>query len=181
MSTARKRKTARPRSAKNPSAATPVDDALDNYVSSVFPIVGVGASAGGLEAMIDMIRQVPPDGGLAFIFVQHHEAKTASALPQILGRATKMPVKMAGDGDEVRPNVVYVAPADAHLTINRGVLRVGNHSEHLSMPIDAFFRSLADDQGSRAVGVILSGAASDGTLGAKAIKAEGGITFAQDE
>jgi two-component system CheB/CheR fusion protein len=174
MATAKKKKTAR-------VVRAPVDSALADYVSSVFPVVGVGASAGGLDAMLEMIRNVPPDSGLAFVFVQHHDPKTATALPQILGRATTMPVQMAHDGDELAPNTVYVAPADADLTVSRGVLRAGKHTGRLIMPIDAFLRSLAEDQGSRAIGVILSGSASDGTLGAKAIKAEGGITFAQDD
>src|SRR5437660_1519933 len=166
---------------KNAALPAAQPSALDQYVSSVFPIVGVGASAGGLDAMIEMIRNVPPDGGLAFVFVQRHDPKTATALPEILARATKMPVQMAEEGKEVAPNMVYVAPAGAELTITRGVLHLGQPSGHLSMPIDGFLRSLAEDQASRAIGVILSGAASDGTLGAKAIKVEGGITFAQDD
>src|SRR5262249_9573301 len=177
----RKKNNKRATNSKKTFVATPPDSALDNYVSSVFPIVGIGASAGGLDAMTEMLRNVPHDSGLAFVFIQHHEAKTATALPQILGRATSMPVQMAKNDEEVAPNTVYVAPANAELTIARGVLHVGEAAEHLSMPIDIFLRSLAEDQGSRAIGVILSGAASDGTLGAKAIKAEGGITFAQDD
>src|ERR1041385_7114295 len=100
---ARKKKAAKPRAAapKKSFVRTLPDDALDNYVSSVFPIVGVGASAGGLEAMTEMMRNVPEDAGAAFVFIQHHDAKTPSALPQILGRATKMPVRMAADGAEV--------------------------------------------------------------------------------
>jgi two-component system CheB/CheR fusion protein len=181
MATKKKGKRTAAAAAKKPFVATPPDSALDDYVSSVFPIIGVGTSAGGLEAMNELLHDVPPDGNLAFVVIQHHDPKTATALPQILGRATKMPVKLAENGMEVAPNTVYVAPADAELTISRGVLRVGEPSGRLTMPIDAFLRSLAEDQGSRAIGVILSGAASDGTLGAKAIKAEGGITFAQDD
>src|SRR5947209_1903141 len=92
---------------------TPPDSALANYVSSVFPVVGVGASAGGLEAMTELVHNLPPDAGLAFVFIQHHDAKTVSALPQILGRITQMPVQVAEEGTEVAPNHVYIAPAGA--------------------------------------------------------------------
>jgi two-component system CheB/CheR fusion protein len=177
----RKKGHQRKAASKKSFVPTPVDSALDHYVSSVFPIVAVGSSAGGLDAINELLRNLPPDGDLAFILIQHHDPKSVTALPQILSRTTRMPVRMAKNGEEVTPNTVTVAPADAHLTIARGVLHISSPVDHLVMPIDAFFRSLAEDQGSRAIGVILSGAASDGTLGAKAIKAEGGITFAQDD
>ncbi|HEY4639987.1 MAG TPA: CheR family methyltransferase, partial [Thermoanaerobaculia bacterium] len=119
--------------------------------------------------------------GLAVIYLQHSERTHLSELPQVLARATKMPVHLATDTTVIEPNVVYVAPPDGVVTFAGGVLHVEPRHEHAAMPIDALLRSLAADLGSRAISVILSGTASDGTLGSKAIKAEGGITFAQDE
>lgn len=146
-----------------------------------FPIVGVGASAGGLEPFLEFLRNMPADSGAAIIYLQHSDARHTSELPQVLGRVTKMPVRLAEDVTEIEPNVVYVAPPDGAVTCVKAVLRVAPRNDRAVLPIDALFRSLATDQGSRAIGVILSGTASDGTLGAKAIKAEGGITFAQDD
>jgi two-component system CheB/CheR fusion protein len=146
-----------------------------------FPIVAVGASAGGLEPFMEMLRNMPDDSGTAIIYLQHSDASHTSELPQVLGRVTKMPVRLAEDVTAIEPNVVYVAPPDGAVTCVEAVLRVAPRNDRAVLPIDALFRSLATDQGSRAIGVILSGTASDGTLGAKAIKAEGGITFAQDD
>ncbi|MBV9071070.1 MAG: PAS domain-containing protein [Acidobacteria bacterium] len=146
-----------------------------------FPIVAVGASAGGLEPFLSLLRNVPADARLAIIYLQHSDSRHLSELPQIFGRATKIPVRLAADTARVEPNVIYVAPPDGVVTFSDGVLRVEPRGDRPGMPIDALLRSLAFDQGSRAISVILSGTASDGTLGSKAIKAEGGITFAQDE
>ncbi len=124
---------------------------------------------------------MPDDSGAAIIYLQHSDSSHTSELPQVLGRVTKMPVRLAEDVTAIEPNVVYVAPPDGAVTCVEAVLRVAPRNDRAVLPIDALFRSLATDQGSRAIGVILSGTASDGTLGAKAIKAEGGITFAQDD
>jgi two-component system CheB/CheR fusion protein len=146
-----------------------------------FPIIGVGASAGGLEPFLDILRNVPADSGLAIIYLQHSDVSHISELPQVLGRATKMPVQLAVDATIIEPNIVYVAPPDGAVTSVKGVLRVEPRGDRAIMPIDALLRSLATDVGSRAISVILSGTASDGTLGSRAVKNEGGITFAQDE
>ena len=146
-----------------------------------FPIVGVGASAGGIEAATALLQSLPEQPGFAVVIVQHQERKRAGGLPQVLSRVTSLPVIEARDGEAVRPNHVYISPPFADVTITGGVLHLGMPQTRAAMPIDLFFENLAEDQGSRAIGVILSGTASDGTLGAKAIKAEGGITFAQDE
>jgi two-component system CheB/CheR fusion protein len=130
---------------------------------------------------MEFLRNMPADSGAAIIYLQHSEASHASELPQVLSRVTKMPVRLAVDVTEIEPNHVYVAPPDGAVTSTAGVLRVAPRPDRAVLPIDALFRSLSTDQGSRAIGVILSGTASDGTLGAKAIKAEGGITFAQDQ
>src|SRR3954452_16173273 len=97
--------------AKRSYVRTPVHSALATYVSSVFPVVAVGSSAGGLDPLNELLRALPADCGMALILIQHHDPKSLTALPQILGRATKIPVRMAADGDEVAPNTIYVAPA----------------------------------------------------------------------
>jgi two-component system CheB/CheR fusion protein len=147
-----------------------------------FPIVGVGASAGGLETFSQLLQGLPPDTGMAYVLIQHLDPKHESMLTGLLARTTPMPVVEASDGLTVEPNHVYVIPPDTNLGILHGSLHLmprGNpHKQHL--PVDYFLRSLAEDQGARAIGVILSGTASDGALGLKAVKAEGGITLAQD-
>ena len=147
-----------------------------------FPIVGVGASAGGLEAFTELLRHIPPNSGLAFLFVQHLEPHHKSELPSILGNLTSMPVLEASEGMSVEVDRVYVIPPNMSLALTDGTLTLtprqavpGPH-----MPVDYLFRSLAGVLKGRAVGVILSGGGTDGTLGFQAIKAEGGITFAQD-
>lgn len=148
-----------------------------------FPIVGIGASAGGLNAYSKLLKALPLDTGMAFVLVQHLDPKHASMLPELLGRTTLMPVIEISDGLHVEPNKVYVMPPNYSLAILHGRLhlmpRPDAQGKHL--PIDDFLRTLADDMQSNAIGVILSGTASDGTFGLRAIKAEGGITFAQNE
>jgi two-component system CheB/CheR fusion protein len=148
-----------------------------------YPIVGVGASAGGFEAFRELLHALPMNTGMAFVLVQHLDPGHESILSKLLSRATAMPVREVQDGMAVEPNHVYVIPPNRLMSIGGGVLRLTARDEPAvkNMPIDQFLRSLAEDQGSRAIGVILSGTASDGTRGLKAIKAEGGITFAQDE
>src|SRR5579872_4519231 len=147
-----------------------------------FPIVGIGSSAGGLEALVQLLHALPPDTGLSFVCVQHLDALHKSHLPDILSRETSIPVEEVKHGVRVQPNHIYVMPEGMDLEIKGEVLqlipREARPAPH--MPIDRFFRSLATYHGSRAIGVILSGTASDGTFGLKTIKAEGGITFAQD-
>ena len=148
-----------------------------------FPIVGVGASAGGLEAFTDLLKHLRLDTGMGFVLVQHLDPVHESALADLLGRATRMPVHEVTNELRVEPNHVYVIPPNTNLGIEAGVLKL-QPREKTRMParsIDFFFESLAADQHERAIGVILSGTASDGTLGLEAIKAEGGITFAQDD
>jgi two-component system, chemotaxis family, CheB/CheR fusion protein len=144
------------------------------------PVAGFGASAGGLEAFSELLQSLPADTGVAFVLIQHLDPKHSSLLTELLSRSTPMPVVEVKDGMRTESNHVYVIPPNANMTISNGALRLEPRAQS-HMPIDYFFRSLAQDQGSKAVGVILSGTASDGTLGLKAIKAEGGITFAQEE
>ncbi len=171
-----------PRKQGKPRRPLAARNNLHNFPSP-FPIVGIGASAGGLEAFSELLHNLPEKTGMAFVLVQHLDPKHESALPEILGRTTKLSVKEVTDGTIVQPDHVYVIPANTGMVIQNGVLklsaRVLVQGQH--MPIDNFFRSLAEKLGQRAIGVVLSGTASDGTEGCRAIKAAGGLTFAQDE
>jgi len=151
--------------------------------AGAFPIVGVGASAGGLEAFTQMLGALPVDTGMAFVLVQHLAPKHASMLAEILSRTTAMPVTEVHDEPRVEPNRVYVIPPNRDMVISRGSLQLRPREKTRGQhrPIDLFLRSLAEDQKEWAIGVILSGTATDGTLGLEEIKAEGGITFAQDD
>ena len=147
-----------------------------------FLIVGIGASAGGLEAMEEFFRHMPPNSGIAFVVVSHQHAGHVSLLPSLLSRCTAMPVVEATDGMEVEANHVCLAPGGINLAIIHGTLHFMEPAlqERVPLPIDYFFRSLAEDQKQRAVGIILSGTGTDGTLGLRAIKAESGMTIAQE-
>jgi|CXWL01.1.fsa_nt_gi two-component system CheB/CheR fusion protein len=147
-----------------------------------FLIVGIGASAGGLEAMEEFFRHMSSSSGMAFVVVSHQHAGHVSLLPCLLGKYTAMPIVEAADGREVEANHVYVAPGGSNLAILHGVLHCMEpvSQERVPLPIDYFFRSLAEDQKQRAVGIILSGTGTDGTVGLRAIKAESGMTIAQD-
>src|SRR5581483_8225237 len=146
-----------------------------------FPIVGIGASAGGLEAFVQLLSVLPEHTGMAFVLVQHLDPQQESLLAELLARASKLPVETVHDGIHVLPDHVYVIPPNSSMELQDAVLRLVARAPGLHLPIDTFFRSLAAVQGSRAIGVVLSGNASDGSLGVLAIKAECGITFAQDE
>lgn len=148
-----------------------------------FPIVGVGASAGGLEAFTQFLQRLPPDTGLAFVLIQHLDRAHPSLLTEALAKATAMPVRPVEHGRRLEPNHVYVIAPNTDIAIHEGEFVVSvrpseGPSSHL--PVDFFLRSLAAELGSRAIGVILSGSASDGTDGLRAIREADGITFAQD-
>jgi two-component system, chemotaxis family, CheB/CheR fusion protein len=147
------------------------------------PVVGVGASAGGLEAFTQLLRPLPAAPGLAFVLVQHLDPAHESLLATLLARVTRLPVREIQDGIPVAPNEVYVAPPQADVVIEGRVLHLipRTDPQGLRMPIDRFFRSLAADQGPRAIGVILSGGGSDGALGLQDIKDHGGLTLVQEE
>jgi two-component system, chemotaxis family, CheB/CheR fusion protein len=146
------------------------------------PIVGVGASAGGLEALTALIKALEPDLGMAFVLVPHLGPQRESAYSQILSRVTAMPVRQIEEGLRVEANHIYIIPPNCDLTTSQAVLHVSDRKEPRvgNTTIDDFMRSLAADQGTNAIGVILSGTGSDGTAGLTSIKGEGGITFAQD-
>ncbi len=146
-----------------------------------FPIVGIGASAGGLEAFEQFFLHLPPDIGMAFVLVSHLDPTHASLLTEILQRFTAMPVVEAEDQMKVKPNCVYVIPPNRDMAIFHGMLQLSelDQPRGLRMPIDAFLRSLAEDQGENTIGIVLSGTGTDGTLGLRAILGAGGITLVQ--
>jgi two-component system CheB/CheR fusion protein len=151
--------------------------------SASFPVVGVGASAGGLDAFQQLLAHVPANAGLALVLVQHLAPTRASLLSDALARATAMKVSQAEDGARIEPDHVYVIPPGAQMAVERDTLRLSPRSDGAQrphLPIDHFFRSLAVERGRQSIGVVLSGTASDGTEGLAAIRAHGGITFAQD-
>jgi len=164
-----------------PDAATS-SAARTPEVAYHFPIVAIGASAGGLEALTSLLKELSPDLGMAFIVVLHLDPARESAVTQILSRATRMPVLQVTEGMQIAPDHVYVIPPNWDMTIAHWVLHLGRRVEPRSAntTIDTFLRSLAIGHGHDAIGVILSGTASDGTLGLAAIKGEAGITFAQE-
>ncbi len=147
-----------------------------------FPIVGIGASAGGLEAASILFTELSPGLGMAYVLVLHLDPARESAVTEILARATRMKVLQVTDGTVVEHDHVYVIPPNCEMTIAGWVLQLGSRPERRSSitTIDTFLRSLGIAHGSDAIGVILSGTGSDGTLGLAAIKGEGGITFAQE-
>ena len=148
-----------------------------------FPVVGIGASAGGFEAFGEMLSALPADTGMAFVLIQHLDPTHESMLAPLLARKSALPVNQVTDGMVVEPNHVYVTPPNARMEIHDGLLKLVQRAAagEKNMPIDYFFQSLAAYGKDAAIGVILSGTATDGTFGLKAIKAEGGICFAQDE
>jgi two-component system, chemotaxis family, CheB/CheR fusion protein len=150
--------------------------------STLIPVVGIGASAGGLEVFKRLLTDWPRDTGFAIVFVQHLDPNHRSILTEILSRATSMPVSEATDGMPLEINHVYVIPENVDLTIASGMLKLAPRTQAPGShrPIDRLLQSIAEECGNRAIGVILSGSGSDGSAGLEAIKAAGGVTFAQD-
>ena len=147
-----------------------------------FPIVGIGASAGGLEALEQFFGNMPKDSGMAFVVIQHLDPNHAGIMPELLQRITPMKVFQASDSLKVKPNCVYVIPPNKSLSILNGALNLFDpvESRGLRLPVDIFFRSLAIDMHEKSIGIILSGMGSDGSMGLKAIKEQNGIVLVQD-
>ncbi len=145
-----------------------------------FPIVGIGASAGGLDAFKRLLAAIPDSSGMAYVLVQHLDPSHESLLPEILQRATKIPVLEITGDIQLAPDHIYVIPSNKMLVSMDGVLKLTDRAKKINLTIDIFFSSLADVHKEFAVGVVLSGMGNDGTLGLKAIKEHGGISFAQD-
>lgn len=166
-----------------PKLTAESEEILQNNSADSFPVVGIGASAGGLEAFTQLLSHLSIDTGMAFVLVQHLDPSQKSLLSEILSRTTQMPVREVQDGMVVEPNHVYVIPSNTMMTSAQGVLRLTPRKKPrgVNMSVDGFFYSLAEDRGSKAIGIVLSGADGDGAKGLEAIKAAGGITFAQSE
>jgi two-component system CheB/CheR fusion protein len=149
---------------------------------NLFPVVGVGASAGGLEAFKELVRAIPEDSGMAYIFIQHLSPKYESILTELLQKGTKLPVLEIINNMKVRPDHIYIIPSNKYLTANDGILQLHPRIKgEKSNTIDIFFISLAEIHQEHAIGIVFSGTGSDGTVGLKTIKDLGGITIAQDE
>jgi two-component system CheB/CheR fusion protein len=157
-------------------------DKIKIQSSNLFPVVGIGASAGGLDAFKKLIRAIPENSGMAYILVQHLDPAHESILADLLQRVTTLPVQEITDNIQVVADHIYIIPANKLLTATDGVLRLSDRlpKNLRNMPIDLFFTSLAEVHQSHAIGVVLSGTATDGTMGLKAIKDHGGITIAQE-
>jgi two-component system, chemotaxis family, CheB/CheR fusion protein len=164
--------------ARAPGPAAPAKESQNG----LFPVVGIGASAGGLAAFEAFFSSMPADPGMAFVLVQHLAPNYASILSDLIRRYTRLQVFEAEDGVMVQPNCIYVIPPNRDMELLNGALRLQEPSEPRGhrLPIDFLFRSLAQDQRERAIGVVLSGTGSDGTLGVRAIKGEGGMVMAQN-
>jgi two-component system, chemotaxis family, CheB/CheR fusion protein len=148
-----------------------------------FPIVAIGASAGGLQAFEAFFAAMPADSGMAFVLVSHLDPTHISILPELIQKKTQMTVHLITDGLKIQPNMIYVIPPNKDMAILNGVLHLMDlpHPRGFNLPIDSFFKSLAQDQGADAVGIILSGTGSDGSLGVRQIKGELGMVMVQDE
>jgi two-component system, chemotaxis family, CheB/CheR fusion protein len=148
-----------------------------------FPIVGIGASAGGLESFSELIAHVPAGTGMAYVFVQHLDPRHGSLLVEILSKRAGFPVEEAREGVKILPDRLYVIAPNTTLTIGGDVLhlRIRDPAERPHRPVNMLFHSLAEQRGPNVIGIILSGSGSDGAKGIQAVKQAGGITFAQDE
>jgi two-component system CheB/CheR fusion protein len=168
---------------KSPAKKSRPQSKNDQEENQRFPIVGIGASAGGLEAFTHLLSHLSTDTGMAFVLIQHLSPNQKSLLTEILARTTQMPVHEAQNGMIVEPNNIYVIPPNQIMTIVKGNLQLKPRQKNhlITMTINIFFNSLAQDAGNHAIGILLSGASEDGTEGLKNIKAVGGITFAQQE
>lgn len=166
---------------RDKSRIAPKQEPQPDSPDGLCPVVGIGASAGGLDALSKLLEQLPASTGMGFVLVQHLDPRHQSMLPELLASHTSMPVRQATQGTRIEPNHVYVIPPNTEIAIRGCVLELTPRGNKRHLPIDLFLTSLAESHKSKAIGVILSGSASDGTVGLEAIKAAGGITFAQDD
>ena len=164
------------------TATDPVVTKMADNNPAGFPIVGIGASAGGLEALEQFLANTPKNSGMAFVVIQHLDPTHKGIMPELLQRITNMTVLQVTDQLKVKPNMVYVIPPNNSMSILNGYLHLFEPTEirGLRLPIDIFFRSLAIDQQEKSIGIILSGMGSDGSLGLKAIKEKNGIVLVQN-
>lgn len=174
-------KTKRSKNSRSTNGTTTKTANTPEPENNSFPVIGIGASAGGLEAFEKLFTHLPANSGMALVIVQHLDPTHESILTDLIRRFTKMQVMQVKDQTSVQPNWVYVIPPNTEMALQDGLLHLAEPSKPrgLRLPIDHFFRSLATDQGEKAICVILSGTGTDGTLGLKAIKEEGGLAIAQ--
>ena len=167
---------------KSEPSVSPAEREPASLTQQVFPVVGIGASAGGLEALEQFLRNVPANSGVAYVIIQHLDPTHKGIMPELLQRATSMEVSQVADRMRVKRDRVYVIPPNKDISILHGVLHLFDPAapRGLRLPIDFFLRSLADDFKERAIGVILSGMGSDGTMGLRAIKEKAGLVLVQD-
>jgi len=175
---------------KDPAAASPPEDVETEGGSdqapepgaAAFPVVGIGASAGGLEAFKNFFQAMPPDTGMAFVLVPHLDPTHESMMVDLLAKYTAMRVVQIEDGMPLTANTVFMIPPNRYMSIKDGELHLSEPTlrRGMRMPIDYFFRSLAEDQKERTICIILSGTGADGTLGLRAVKGEGGTALVQD-
>lgn len=175
-----RRRTSKKAQSETSDSKVPTENQQENE-HELFPVVGIGGSAGGLQAFTELLNHLPTDTGMAFVIIQHMPSDQQSLLSMILSRATSMPVHEVEDGMTVAPNNVYVIPPNFSMTIVQGVLKLKPRAKKngLFMTADIFMISLAEERHNKAIGIVLSGSDSDGARGLEAIKAAGGITFAQ--
>jgi two-component system CheB/CheR fusion protein len=176
------KKKTKPAVSGNKKEKSSLKDTSLRQASTLFPIAGIGASAGGLEALEQFLRHVPANSGIAFIIVQHLDPTHKGMMQELLKRATSMEVFQVRDGMRVKPDCVYVIPPNNDMSILHGILHLFEPTapRGLRLPIDFFLRSLADDRQERSIGVILSGMGSDGTMGLRAIKEKMGVALVQE-
>ena len=169
-------------SKRGPRGSVATKSANSRTTSASPCVAGIGASAGGFDAIRSFFRAMPADSGVAFVVVQHLDPTHTSLAAELFGKCTDMPVSEATDNEIIEANHVYTSPSDKEVTVQDGHLHLTprrNH-EHLRLPIDHFFNSLGEDRGARAIGIVLSGTGTDGTLGLKAIASHGGIVLVQE-
>ncbi len=177
-----------PRGSKRGSEEKPVKSARrrsapagrENGDRGSYPIVAIGASAGGIEALESFFRNMPSETGMAFVVILHLDPKRESVLGPVISRWTDMQVLVAKDGEPITPNKVYVIAPNAIMSVSGRNLQVRRRANPAEIhPIDVFFSSLAQDQGEHAICIVLSGTGTDGSIGLKSVKERGGLTLAQ--
>jgi two-component system, chemotaxis family, CheB/CheR fusion protein len=179
----RKKKNSRKSASKKPVSDAANSTLEPSESEKSFPIVGIGASAGGVQALEGFFAELPPDSGMAFVVVQHLDPHHESLMNSLLSKRTQMRVNDAKEGIRVEPNQVYIKAPGKDIVIRDRRLHFhdADSKDRIHLPIDTFFRSLAEDMKEKAICIVLSGASNDGTLGAKLIKGEGGLVVVQDE
>ncbi|MFC1558380.1 chemotaxis protein CheB, partial [candidate division KSB1 bacterium] len=182
-STIAKKRTPKPKSLKTKTSVVKRKTAqVKEKTQNICPVIGIGASAGGLEALEKYFSNMPSNSGMAFILIQHLSSTQKSIMGELISKYTKMKIFQIKDNIKVAPDSIYIAPPNKYVAILNGRLHLMEPTEShgLRLPIDYFFRSLAEDQSEKANCIVLSGTGTDGTIGLKTIKGEGGMAMVQD-